>query len=711
MADRNDTEDMLDIFLYESLQLLEDLQSVVLANKDENYFDEASINDIFRIMHTLKASSGIMMYDNITRISHKLEDVIYYIRESQPDNMPQEELVDHIFNVMDFITEELDKIQNGDPSDGDPECIIEEIDNFINKVKNIDSEDGKDAPPENIHEEPMQFYIAPKSVSQSKFYSVIIYYEHDTEMCNLRAYTDACSVKEVADDLLYKPDDIIYNDECSDYILENGFKLLIHTKVDKEKLLEIIDTSLCVENIEIEEISVEQFMAGLDAGEESADTAVEVTESNVIEHEEIDKKAPAPGDYVIQNKTSGKSMQMGREKSAPHKQNLISVSVEKMDMLMDLLGEMIIAQSVALQNQDILDLGVEMPNFKKAAGELTKISTRLQNVVMSMRMISLKNTFQKMSRVVFDVSKKLGKEIDLEVLGEDTEVDRNIIEHISDPLMHLIRNSVDHGIEMPSDREAAGKLRRGKITLSAKNEAGKVWITVSDDGGGLSRKKILERAEKNGILEDKDPSMMTDKEVYKLITHAGFTTKEQITEFSGRGVGMDVVVNNIQAIGGKLQIDSVEGEGSNMTIKIPLTLATINGVVMSVGDSMYVIDTNVVKAFINVNSDMILKEPGGIENVNLRGNYIPIIRLREYFKLSDGEDEIDNGIMVLVEHKGKGVCLFADRLIGEQEIIVKSVPSYVEDEVGLSGCTQLGDGNVAMILDAGGLVSRLPKGE
>lgn len=259
------------------------------------------------------------------------------------------------------------------------------------------------------------------------------------------------------------------------------------------------------------------------------------------------KKGPAPGDYVIRDKAPGKPKQMGRSKANAHKQSLISVSIDKMDMLMDLIGELVIAQAVVLQNPDLQVPDLDLTNFKKAANQLSKISSELQEVIMSMRMIPLKNTFQKMNRIVFDVSKKLGKEIDLEIIGEDTEVDKNIIEHISDPLMHLIRNSVDHGIEMPEERVAAGKEEKGKITLLAKNEGGKVWISVSDNGKGLNREKILKKAKENGLLGNKNPAQLSDKEVYQFITYAGFSTKEKVTEYSGRGVVMDVVVKNIQS--------------------------------------------------------------------------------------------------------------------------------------------------------------------
>ena len=358
-----------------------------------------------------------------------------------------------------------------------------------------------------------------------------------------------------------------------------------------------------------------------------------------------------------------------------------------------------------LQNPDLKVPGLDLTNFQKAAGQLSKITTELQDVIMSMRMMSLTNTFQKMNRIVFDVSRKLGKDIELEVIGENTEVDKNIIEHISDPLMHLIRNSVDHGIESKEDRIAAGKDPKGKITLEAKNEGGKVYIIVRDDGKGLNKQALYDKAKKNGLIGNRAMSDFSEKEIYQFITYAGFSTKEQVTEYSGRGVGMDVVVKNIQSVGGNLEIDSVEGAGSEMTLKIPLTLAIINGIVMQVGNSTFVIETNAVKEFVRIRRDMLVKEPNGEEFIMLRNECYPFIRLNQRYHLQESKTDIEDGIVVVLEHENKFICVFIDELIAEQEIVVKPIPSYIRKVQGLSGCTQLGDGSIALILDIAGLIA------
>ena len=383
----------------------------------------------------------------------------------------------------------------------------------------------------------------------------------------------------------------------------------------------------------------------------------------------------------------------------------ISVDVHKMDMLMDLIGELVISESVVLQNQDLKVPGLKLDNFNKAAAQMSKISTDLQNVIMSMRMMPLTNTFQKMNRIVFDVSRKLGKEIEFEMIGDTTEVDKNIIEHISDPMMHLVRNAVDHGIETKEEREAAGKKEKGKITLSAKTESGKVWIGVADNGAGLDRDKILAKARKQGIIDpDKPDSAYTDSEVYQFITLPGFSTNETVTEYSGRGVGMDVVVSNLQSIGGSLEIESTPGQGSTMFLKIPLTLAIVDGIVMEVGNTSFVIETGSVKEFLSIRESKMIKEPSGEEFVMIRGECYPVLRLGNWYHLENYQADDETGMLVIIESDKRKICLLVDRLIGKQEIVVKPIPDYVKKVKGLSGCTQLGDGSIALILDAAGVM-------
>ena len=707
MAEEYSNDGMLEVFLYESEQLLEELQNVVLSNKDEERFDDAAINKIFRVMHTIKGSSGIMMFENITKVSHKLEDIFYYLRESHPRNVPHLELVDHVLDVGDFIQGELEKIKEGESPDANPDKILEELDDFLTGIKGGLEKKGKKLPPENVYIAPSQFYIAPTGTSSSKYFKISIYYEKDLPMSNIRAYSAVYALKEMAEDMQYIPEDIITNESSGDVILKEGFHILLQAQATESEIEEIISQGTGVERVEIYKCSAEEFALGF-RDEQSESIIIDLGEfeaAKTVEKKEEDKDNIAPGDYVIKGKESGKAKKLAKNQPKQQvKQSFISVNIEKMDALMDLIGELVIAEAVVLQNQDLKVPGLDLTNFQKAAGQLSKITSELQDVIMAMRMMPLTNTFQKMNRIVFDVSRKLGKDIELEVIGETTEVDKNIIEHISDPLMHLIRNSLDHGIEDQETRIAAGKNPKGKITLEAKNEGGKVYIIVKDDGKGLNREAILKKARANGLLGNRSSEELSDKEVYQFITHPGFSTKEQVTELSGRGVGMDVVVKNIQSIGGKLEIDSIPGEGSEMVLKIPLTLAIIDGIVLQVGETTFVVEIGSVQEFISIRQDMITREPNGEEYVNIRGEYYGFLRLNEKYHIESFAENLEDGIAAVLEYEGKKVCVFMDKLIAEQEIVVKPIPSYLKQINGLSGCTQLGDGSIALILDIASLL-------
>lgn len=714
MAEDFNTEGMLDIYLFENEQLLEQLQDMVLSQKDADCFDEDSINEIFRTMHTIKGSSGIMMFDNITAISHKLEDVFYYLRESHPNNVPHMELVEHVLRVEDFISNEMDKIRNGEPADGDATEIIANLDKFLESIKNGG---GKEEPPENVHEEPKHFYIAPVATSASRFYKIYITFFPETEMANVHAYKAVYALKEMAEDLLYSPEDIISDESSSEIILQEGFRILLQAQCTEKEIRQVIGEGYDIKKVDVFECKAEEFLQGFDFGEqeqgiqidlESSVEDIEAKAQAKLEEEkpkEAEKPQIAPGDFVIKSKEPGRQKKLAKDKSKVEKTSFISVNVSKMDQLMDLIGELVISESVVLQNPDLKVPGLNLANFNKAAAQMSKISTDLQNVIMSMRMVSLTNTFQKMNRIVFDVSRKLGKDIEFEMIGENTEVDKNIIEHISDPIMHMVRNAVDHGIESNEERKKIGKEEKGKVTLSAKTEAGKVWISVEDNGQGLDREKIMAKAKKQGLLDENKPeSSYTDKEVFQFITLPGFSTNEQVTEYSGRGVGMDVVVQNIQAIGGSLDIDSIPGVGSIMSLKIPLTLAIIDGIVMETGNSSFVMETGVIKEFVSVKEEMMIHEPDGDEYIMIRGECFPVLRLGEWYGIEKCEKSVEDGMMLILEVESKKICLFVDKLIGNQEIVVKPIPSYIKKVKGLSGCTQLGDGSIALILDPGGLV-------
>ena len=571
--------------------------------------------------------------------------------------------------------------------------------------------------------------------ADSNFYLITVYYRSDTEMPNIRAYTAVYSLKEIAEDIKFEPEDIIADESTSEVILRNGFLIALQAQADENEILRLIDGS-GVDNIEIRKCTSEEFLTMGKQGKsekEKKEEPITIDLDGPIDNEKPAKKtrknakkaeaevaeapAPAAQERVLVSDIVGKMESSQKEQPAQPAapaaasqatkhavQSFISVNVTKMDELMDLIGELVIAQAVVTQNPDLRVPGLDLTNFSKASAQLSKITSELQDVVMALRMMPLRNTFQKMNRIVYDVSRKLGKDIDLVIIGEDTEVDKNIIEHISDPIMHLVRNAVDHGIEDRSERASTSKPVRGKIVLEAKNEGGKVWITVKDDGKGLNRDRILEKAKKNGLLNGRNEKELTDKEIYNFITLPGFSTKEQVTEYSGRGVGMDVVVQNIQQVGGSLEIDSTEGYGSTMTIKIPLTLAIIDGITVEVGTNSYVFSTADVQEFVRIDKSQMIVEPEGAESIMLRGDCYPLIRLKQLFNLTSGCDDVENGIIAILEYEGRKTAVLVDKLNGEQEIVVKPMPSYIKKIRGISGCTQLGDGSISLILDTGSLI-------
>ena len=713
MADEFNTGDMLSVYLFENQQLLENLQNIVMEQKDADGFDEDSINEIFRTMHTIKGSSGIMMFDEITKVSHKLEDVFYFIRESHPTTVPHVELVEYVLDVADFIMGEMDKLSDGEDADGDATELVGKLDAFLHKIKGEDPKETKKTENPVKDDGPKQFYIAPETAGNSHFYRIYLTYNPEIQMASMHAYKTVFALKKIAKDILYSPEDILTNEATSEEIIKNGFKILIKTDATEEDIREIVQPGYDLTKVEVYECSAQEFQLGFEAeGSQiliDLDSSVEEIEKRADAKEDeaaVTKKKIAPGDFVIASKEPGKAKNLAKDRPAKKdKATFISVDIAKMDQLMDLIGELVISQSVVLQNPDLKVPGLNLDNFNKAAGQMKKISTDLQNVIMSMRMVPLTNTFQKMNRIVFEMSRKLGKDVTFEMMGDTTEVDKNIIEHISDPLMHLVRNSMDHGIESNEERQASGKKEKAKVTLSAKTESGKVWISVADNGKGLDRNQIMAKARQQGLLEPgRAENSYSDKEIYQFITLPGFSTNKKVTEFSGRGVGMDVVVSNLQKIGGTLEIDSVPGEGSTMNLKIPLTLAIIDGIVMDVGDSAFVMETGAVREFVHVTENMLIHEPDGTESVMIRGACYPVIRLGDFYELHDYETNIENGMMVLIELEGNVVCLFVDRLVGKQEIVVKPIPEYIKKVKGLSGCTQLGDGSIALILDAAGLM-------
>jgi two-component system, chemotaxis family, sensor kinase CheA len=387
----------------------------------------------------------------------------------------------------------------------------------------------------------------------------------------------------------------------------------------------------------------------------------------------------------------------------------IRVDVEKLDILMDLVGELVIAEAMVAQNPDIKGLGIPLDRFEKSIMHLDKITRDLQSVSTSIRMIPLSGTFRKMIRLVRDLGQKSGKKVTLDIIGEETEVDKTVIEQINDPLVHIIRNSIDHGLEMPSDRQTKGKPAAGNVTLEAKYVGGEVWILIRDDGAGLNREKILNKARERGLI-DNDGAEMKNEDVFMLIFQPGFSTADKITDVSGRGVGMDVVRRNIEGIHGKVEVRSEKDRGTMVILKIPLTLAIIDGMIVRAGGNLYTIPVIAIKESFKIKQSSVTHTMDGLELVNIRGQLLPVVRVHELFSLSKDTADLESGIIIVAENEEKSICLFIDEVIQQQQIVVKGLSNYIGNIKGVSGCTILGDGDISLILDIAGIIDLAENG-
>ncbi|MDR0519991.1 MAG: chemotaxis protein CheA [Clostridiales Family XIII bacterium] len=395
--------------------------------------------------------------------------------------------------------------------------------------------------------------------------------------------------------------------------------------------------------------------------------------------------------------------------NAPAKQNLINVDAAKLDTLLDLVGEIVINESMLTEHAGIsADEPHSQDSFNKAAHRLGKLTDELHDSVMSVRMVPVRATFQRMRRGVRDISRQLGKDVELVIVGESTEVDKTILDAIGDPIMHLVRNALDHAIELPDERVQAGKSRTGHITLSAQNVGSDVIISVSDDGRGINRDKILARAEGKGMLK-KPADEYSSREVAELLMEPGFSTNDEVTEYSGRGVGLDVVKMNIEQLGGMVIIESAYGVGTNVLLKIPLTLAIIDCMELRIGGEVFAIPVaNIIESF-RSDAGQLVTDPTGREMIVLRGVAYTIVRLHEKLNIGNAVDDFNEGILILVDAAGNKSCLFADEVIGTFQIVVKGIPKYLNQwgvkNSGISGCTITGSGDVSLILDAQRLIS------
>ena len=685
MSDQFLGDQMLDMFIFETAQLLEQLEACILDAEKDGAYSRDAINEIFRIMHTLKGSSAMMRYDDISSLAHSIEDLFYFLREENPGIIEYSELTDLVLAGVDFVKSQIGKIKSGSAADDDASKLIADNREFLAKLKGSDpakqeADTAKKGPDPGKQEPDIEKQNGTSGRKYANTFRAVIRFQEGCEMENIRAFGVIHNLEDVAGEIRHVPEDIMVP-EAAEIIKRDGFTIHFRTDCTYVDIHQLLMQTIFLKELELEQVN-------------EADSAQAITEDRPADYRPSDHRADRTDEHNTQN--------VSRDHTSH--QNIISVPVARLDKLMDLMGEFVIAEAMVIQNPD-LD-GMELSNFQKAAQRLDKITKEIQDMVMSIRMVPLAATFQKMKRIVRDMCRKLHKEANLVIVGEETEVDKNIIEHISDPLVHLVRNALDHGIESAQERLAAGKDKCGTITLEAKSAGSDVLIIVRDDGRGLDREKILKKAKEKGMLY-KPESEMTDKEIFNLVLLPSFSTKDDVTEFSGRGVGMDVVVKNIEAIGGSVLIDSKPNEGTSITMKIPLTLAIIDGMNIKVGKAIFTLPTISIMESFRPKAGDAFTDPEGNEMIMVRGKCYPVLRLNRYYSIPAGITEFTEGIMIMVEHDERTLCIFADELLGQQQIVVKSLPEYIRrfgKVKGLAGCTLLGDGNISLILDIGGLI-------
>ncbi|MGN0620571.1 MAG: chemotaxis protein CheW [Porcipelethomonas sp.] len=700
-------ESMVDMYIYETTSLLEELDQIMMKTESNNKFDDEDINAIFRIMHTIKGSSAMMGLENMSTLAHSIEDMFYIIREEKPVIESIDVLYDIVFASSDLLKAEIDLLQDEDSVPTDFSGQMKKIEDFVVYLKTGSMPDGSGmsvpaAGDKEIAADTADDAVQSSSQETSDMIKIRVFFEDNCEMENLRALLLVNKIGEYCSELKYEPSEIETDTSTAKLISENGFLIMFKSsEKDYQHVIREIEDAINVKSYEIVE-----------------EPAAQVKESEPESSEEAEKKPetvnPAPAAAAPNTTPAAKTAEQINNQLAQKnnhaskgKQSLISVNLNKLDQLLDMVGEIVIAEAMVTSNPDLK--GLKLESFQKASRELRKLTGELQDIVMSIRMVPLSGVFNKMTRIVRDMKVKLNKDVDLVFEGEETEVDKSVIDNLNDPLMHMVRNSMDHGIEATQEeRIAKGKPAKGTITLSAYNSSGEVIIVVSDDGAGIDCARVMEKAKANGLLT-KPEEEYTDKEIFNMVMLPGFSTNTEVTEYSGRGVGMDVVRQSIEKIGGTVSVDSKWGEGTNFIIKIPLSLAIVDGIEVSVGSSIFTIPINSIKEFIKLKENQLFYDTNKREIVKIREKCYPLIRLHEFYDIEPASHNIFDGVAVLVESEGKSACLLIDELIGEQQVVVKPFSPmfnrYNIKQQGMSGCTILGDGSITIILDIGNIIN------
>ena len=691
-----DVSQYLEIFLDESnehLQTLSD-QLIILEKEPDN---SDTINEIFRAAHSLKGMAGTMGYKRMQNLTHDMENVFSEVRNGNME--VNSNLVDVLFQCLDALETYVDNIrETQDEGTDDNEPIIKALNAFI-----ASEGKGNAAPAAKKEEAPAATASAApaddKDMPLADFEKNAV---NEALKKNLHVYKikvsvdENCILKAARAFLVFKNleghGDIIKSEpsvqDIEDEKFDFDFSIIVVTEEKYDNIIALIKNVSEIKDVAGQEIT-QPFPE-----EQTEEAKEEKKETSAVSQTAKPAAAkPAAKKPASTGKTSG---------SVSH---TVRVDIEKLDVLMNLVSELIIAKNglVSASHVEGDEAAALNQSFTEQIEYLERVTTNLHESVMKVRMMPIESVFSRFPRMIRDLNKKLGKKMELYMSGEDTELDRTVIDEIGDPIMHLLRNSADHGLESAEIRKERGKSEVGSIFLDAFQEGNNVVIEVRDDGNGIDTEKVKAKAVEKGTITQEQADVMTDKEAIDLLFRPSFSTAEKVTDVSGRGVGLDVVKSKIEALGGDVEVKTKYGEGSTFSIRLPLTLAIIQALMVKLGDEKYAISLGSIETIEDIPvSD--IKYVHAKEVIHLRGNVIPLIRLRDLLDVPGEPEESENITVVVVRKGDKQAGLVVDSLIGQMEIVIKSLGKYIRINKMISGATILGDGSVALIIDANTLV-------
>ncbi len=667
------------VFFDESFEGLDIMESGLLE-MDPGSADPEQINSIFRAAHSIKGGSGTFGFTNIADFTHVMETLLDEMRDGR--RQVTTEAVNVLLASVDVLREML--TATSEDAEVDPERVKAQKAE-LDRILAGETAAAEVAEPDNAEE-------APAANKQTGWHITFRPHSHMMRTGNdpLRLVRELQGLGELTVEV-----DVESLPPLSEYEPEDSYlswDLHLMGDVSKEQIDDIFDWV---------EDDCDLLIDPICPAQKAPPVASEIT-SKPEPKAEI-KSVPAPTERRVGTDRRASGQKGSAKKTASSGgTSSIRVDISKIDVLINMVGELVITQSMLGMLGDEFDIS-QIERLREGLAQLERHTREMQESVMQIRMLPISFTFSRFPRLVHDLSTKMGKQIELKMTGETTEVDKTVIEKIGDPLVHLVRNSLDHGIEMPEERVAAGKPETGTVELNAYHRGGNIIIEIKDDGKGLDKDRLLDKAIERGLVPP--DAMLGDQQIYELIFTAGFSTAEEVSDVSGRGVGMDVVRRNINELGGNIEIHSEAGVGSSFIIRLPLTLAILDGQTVSVGSETYIVPLVSIIESIQVKENMVNMLAGKGETFKLREEYLPIVRLHEVLGVKDAKaKELNEGLLVVVEGEGRRCGLFVDDLLGQQQVVIKSLEANYRKISGLSGATILGDGSVALILDIPGLI-------